>query len=178
MYHLINYYQKNYEFRSCILICIGKMSDILSQKIFISYLNDFLNFISSFFEKGIYEKEIFECLSKMLDSNNGIYKNEILRKINIFQIFPKIFKTGLTIYHTNFICSLLNIYDEESKEMYTILIVILNLISIIISGNKFKFEYFYLYKKNYPKYLNLSELIENSIKVHYKHYYFELDLNI
>ena len=158
---LIN--QKNYEFRSCILICIGKMSDILSQKIFISYLNDFLNFISSFFEKGIYEKEIFECLSKMLDSNNGIYKNEILRKINIFQILPKIFKTGLTIYHTNFICSLLNIYDEESKEMYTILIVILNLISIIISGNKFKFEYFYLYKKNYPKYLNLSELIENSI---------------
>ncbi len=105
---------KTPEFRSSLLMCIGKMADILSQKIFISYINDFLRFIKAFFEKDIYDKEIFECFIKMLDSNNGIYKNEILRQIDIFQIFPKIFKTGLTIYHTNFICSLLNIYNEES----------------------------------------------------------------
>ncbi len=173
---------KNTEFRSCLLICIGKMADILSQKIFISYINDFLLYIIAFFERDIFDKEIFECLSEMLDSNNGIYKNEILRKIDIFHFFPKIFKTGLTNYHTNFICSLLNIYNEESMEIYTLLFIILNLISIVISGNNFKFEYFYLYKTNYPKHVNLSDLIENSIKeikyyINYKKEYNPFKIN-
>ena len=160
---------KNPEFRACLLICIGKMSNILSQEIFSTYLNQFLNFISAFFERDIYEKEIFECLSKMLDSYNGIYKNEVLRKIDVFKILPKIFKTGMTVYHTNFLCSLLNIYNEESMEAYTLLIIILNLISVIISGEIFNFQYFFLYKKNFPKHENYDDLIENSIK-EIKHY--------
>ena len=151
--------------RNSLLECIGKMVLILPDDEIIPNLNFIIKYIKSIlFEKKIYDGEVFQCLSDFLQSQGGIYKEIILKNFDIYLILPNMFITGITNGHLNYILELLSTYHIVSTQQTSILIVVLNVISILICKEDFELVNFNKNKISNIIYENLPKLIDDTKK--------------
>ena len=156
---------KDYTLRNTLLECIGKLVYILPDDSIIPHLGDLIKYIKSIlFEKKIYDGEIFQCLCDFLQSQNGVYKEIILKNFDIYLILPNMFITGITNGHLNYILELLSTYHIVSTQQISILIIVLNVISYLISGDDFELVNFNKNKISNIIYENLPKLLEETKK--------------
>ena len=142
--------------RRVIIKCIGELINILSYESISPYLNDIIKYLKTLvFERKKNYEEIFECLSQFLKSEYGVYIENILKIFDIYLILPKMFLTGITNGHSNYILQLLSIYHDTSNQQIFILIIVLNAISYLICKENFEMINF---NKNYHLNINIPNL--------------------
>jgi len=161
----LNLNPKDYILRNNLLECIGKLVIILPDDDIMPHLNNLIKYIKSIlFEKKIYDGEVFQCLCDFLQSQNGIYKEIILKNFDIYLILPNMFITGITNGHLNYILELLSTYHIVSTQQISILIIVLNVISNLISRDDFELVNFNKNKISNIIYENLPKLLEETKK--------------
>ena len=150
--------------RRKIIKCIGELIIILSYESISPYLNDIIQYLKILvFERKKNYEVIFECLSQILKSQNGLYIEDILKNFDIYLILPRMFLTGITNGHLNYILELLSIFHDTSNQHIFILIIVLNTISLLISNDNFEMVNFN--KNNFILNIpNLNKLVEETKK--------------
>ena len=149
--------------RRIIIKCIGELINILSYNSISPYLNDIIKYLKILvFERKKNYEVIFECLSKFLNNQDGVYLEDIIKNFDIYLILPRMFLTGITNGHLNFILKLLSIYHDTSIQHIFILIIVLNAISFLICNENFEMVNFNNnLNTNIP---NLNKYIEETKK--------------
>ena len=149
--------------RRIIIKCIGELINILSYNSISPYLNDIIKYLKILvFERKKNYEVIFECLSQFLNNQDGVYLEDIIKNFDIYLILPRMFLTGITNGHLNFILKLLSIYHDTSNQHIFILIIVLNAISFLICNENFEIVNFNNnLNTNIP---NLNKYIEETKK--------------
>ena len=99
-------------------------------------------------DSKVFDKEIFKCLTDLLNNKQRQYLEEIVPKFNIYFILSRLFKTGLTGYKVEFLLSIMSAFNSCSMEHVTAVIISLNVISHIICDEEMNLNYFYQSIKN------------------------------
>jgi hypothetical protein len=133
----------NIDILNSLFLTLGNISLLIKPKIFDQAVSPLLNlFYLLLSEKKIYEKEIFKCLSDLINNKDKIYMEKIKKKFELNFLINKLFKTRLSSYKIDFLISLMNFYDKTSIKNITIVIISLNIISLIFCDEDFNFKYF------------------------------------
>ena len=133
----------NIEILNSLFLALGNMSLLIKPKIFSPVVYPLLNlFFLLLTEKKIYEKEIFKCLSDLINNKDKMYMEKIMQKFELNFLLSKLFKTKLSTYKIDFLKSLMNFYDKNSIKNITTVIISLNVISLIFCDEDFNFKYF------------------------------------
>ena len=102
-------------------------------------------------ENKKFNESIMDCFSDFMTN----YGQEFIAILTFDIYYEKMFSCGLKESHINFLKNLIKQYDKDSKENIQIIICILNVISYIITDNKFNF-------KNSEKKLQISAIIQEN----------------
>ena len=133
----------NIDILNSLFLTLGNISLLIKPKIFDQAVSPLLNlFYLLLSEKKIYEKEIFKCLSDLINNKDKIYMEKIKKKFELNFLINKLFKTRLSSYKIDFLISLMNFYDKTSIKNITTVIISLNIISLIFCDEDFNFKYF------------------------------------
>ena len=133
----------NIDILNSIFLTLGNISLQIKPKIFEPAVAPLLNlFFLLLNEKKIYEKEIFKCLSDMINNKDNAYTERIMQKLELNFLLSKLFKTRISTYKIDFLISLMNFYDYMSTKNITTVIISLNVISLIFCDEDFNFKYF------------------------------------
>ena len=149
----------NIDLLNSIFITLGELSLHLKPKIFEQILTPLFNTFNNLFEKKIFEKEIFKCISDMFNNKENPYTEKIIKKFDLNFLLSKLFKTKLSKYKIEFLISLMNVFSYNSLENIKTTIISLNIISIIFSDEDFDFNYF-----NNKKEININKITRDEIE--------------
>ena len=145
---LLNF-KTNPEIRNAVLLALGKFSLVISKECFDLCLPQLINLLKSLImETKAFDKEIFKCLTDLLNNKERLYLESIVPKFDIYFMLSKLFKNGLTGYKVDFLLSIMSSFNSCSMEHVTAVIVSLNVISYIICDEKMNLTYFYDQIKN------------------------------
>ena len=134
----------NQELRNATLLALGKFSLVVSRESFDLCLVNLISLLKSLItESKVFDKEIFKCLTDLLNNKERLYLEAIVPKFDIYFILSKLFKTGLTGYKVDFLLSIMSSFNSCSLEHVTAVIVSLNVISYIICDEEMNLCYFY-----------------------------------
>ena len=134
----------NADIRNAVLLCLGKFSLIISKDNFDLCLPQLLNILNALImESKTFDKEIYICLTDLLNNKQRQYLEAIVPKFDIYFILAKLFKTGLSGYKVDFILSILSSFNSCCLEHVTAVIVSLNIISYIICDEEMNLSNFY-----------------------------------
>ena len=134
----------NSDIRNAVLFSLGKFSLIVSRESFDLCLSPLMNLLNTLImESKVFDKEIYKCLTDLLNNKERQYLESIIPKFDIYFILSKLFKTGLTGYKVDFILSILSSFNSCCLEHVTAVIVSLNVISYIICDQEMDLTYFY-----------------------------------
>ena len=139
----------NQELRNAVFLALGKFSLAIDKECFDLCLPQLLNLINSLImESKVFDKEIFKCLTDLLNNKERQYLESIVPKFDIYFILSKLFKQGLAGYKVDFLLSIMSSFNSCSLEHVTAVIVSLNAISYIICDEEMNLNYFYESIKN------------------------------
>ena len=134
----------NQELRNAVLLALGKFSLVISRECFDVCLPQLINLLKSqIMESKVFDKEIFKCLTDLLNNKERLYLEAIVPKFDIYFILSKLFKTGLTGYKVDFLLSIMSSFNSCSLEHVTATIVSLNVISYIICDEEMNLTHFF-----------------------------------
>ena len=139
----------NQDIRNAVLLALGKFSLIIDKESFDLCLSQLINLLKILImESKVYDKEIFKCLTDLLNNKERQYLESIVTKFDIYFILSKLFKTGLTGYKVDFLLSIMSSFNSCSLEHVTAVIASLNVISYIICDEEMNLSNFYESIKN------------------------------
>ena len=87
-------------------------------------------------ESKKFSESILDCFSDFMK----YYGQEFIAILTFDVYYEKMFSCGLSESHINFLKKILKQYDKNSNENIQIIICILNVVSFIITDNKFNFK--------------------------------------
>ena len=133
----------NIDINISLFLTLGNLSFQIKQKTFEPILNRLLNLFDNLLkDKKIYEKEIFKCLSDLINNKENIYTDKVIKKLDLNFLLTKLFKTKISTFKIDFLISIMNAFDNNSVENITTNIVSLNVISLIFCDEDFSLKYF------------------------------------
>ena len=139
----------NQDVRNAVLFALGRFSLILDREQIDYCLPSLMSTLKSLVnDSKVFDKEIFKCLTDLLNNKQRQYLEEIVPKFNIYFILSRLFKTGLTGYKVEFLLSIMSAFNSCSMEHVTAVIISLNVISHIICDEEMNLNYFYQSIKN------------------------------
>ena len=125
---------KNITFKNDILLSLGRLSNIISEKSFAPFAGEIVAMIKNdFMNEKMITREAVGCLGALLKN----YSELVLEKISFSEMLSKVFVCGFYDSHILFLDRLLEVYDENSPEKIQIIVISLNVISLILCGKKF-----------------------------------------
>ena len=134
----------NNDIRNAILLALGKFSLIISKETFDVCLPKLINILNTLImDDKSFDKEIYKCLTDLLNNNQRLYLESIIPKFDFYYILSKLFKNGLTRYKVDFILSILSSFNSCCLEHVTAIIVSLHVISYIICDEEMNLSNFY-----------------------------------
>ena len=134
----------NPDIRNAVLLALGKFSLVISKECFDLCLPQLINLLKSLImESKAFDKEVFKCLTDLLNNKERLYLESIVPKFDIYFMLSKLFKRGLTGYKVDFLLSIMSSFNSCSMEHVTAVIVSLNVISYILCDEKMKLDHFY-----------------------------------
>ena len=134
----------NIDVSKSLFLTLGEMSLKLIMDVFKPVVNNLLNLINIFLnDKKIFDKEIFKCLSDLLNNKDNSYTELVLKKLDINFLLSKLFKTKISKYKIDFLISLMNSFESSSDIYFMITIIRLNVISLIFYDEDFNCKYFF-----------------------------------
>ena len=170
----------NSDLRNALFLTIGNFSLILKKNEFEPILEPLLNLIKVLLiDKKIFDKEIFKCLSDLLNNKDNLYSEKIFLKLDFNFLLTKLFKTKISSYKIEFLNSIMKAFSNSSTEHLSTAITSLNVISLILCDEDFNLNKFY---SSNGKLINKtsSENIENillSTKKYIKKYFSQKNEN-
>ena len=133
----------NQDIRNALLVSLGKLSLLISREKFDYILSYLLNLLQTLImESKAFDKEIFKCLSDLLNNKDKLYLESIVTKFDIYFILSKLFKSGLTGDKVEFLLAIMSSFNFFSLEHVTAVIVSLHVISYIICDEEMNLNYF------------------------------------
>ncbi len=134
----------NNEIRNALLVTLGTLSLHIKKEYFDICLEPLVNLLNDLIiQKNIFDVEIFKCLANLLNNTGNLYIELIVTRFDIYSILAKLFKHGLATYKIEFLTSIMTAFSNFSKEHISTVIASLNVVSLILWDEDFKFEYFF-----------------------------------
>ena len=102
----------NQDIRNALLVSLGKLSLLISREKFDYILSYLLNLLQTLImESKAFDKEIFKCLSDLLNNKDKLYLESIVTKFDIYFILSKLFKSGLTGDKVEFLLAIMSSFN-------------------------------------------------------------------
>ena len=134
----------NSDLRNALLLTLGTLSLNLKKNYFELSLEPLLNLIRTLiFDKKIFDKEIFKCLSDLFSNKENLYSQAILKKLDLNFLLSKLFKTRISTYKIEFLNSIMRSFNYNSIEHLITVITSLNVISLFLCDEDFNLSNFY-----------------------------------